>query len=106
MKDLSIGLLNELYGGMLTEKQSDVIRSYYDYDLSLTEIAEEYGISRQAAHDAIKKGEQSLVECEKKVGFMAKLSLLKSGLESLRNAIECGQDAKSKEIIENLLYNL
>ncbi len=39
-KDLSIGILNEIYGALLTENQRDMIRSYYDCDLSLGEIAE------------------------------------------------------------------
>ena len=46
-KDLHVGTLLDIYSGYLTEKQEDVLRLYYDEDLSLTEISELYGITRQ-----------------------------------------------------------
>ena len=106
MKDLTIGLLNELYGKLITEKQSDIIRSYYDYDLSLAEIASTYGVSRQAAHDAIKKGEQSLLDCEYKLGFLAKNYGLKEELESVLENIENNDLNSAKESIKKLINNL
>lgn len=60
VKDLSISSLNDLYGGLLTEKQAHLIKLFYDEDLSLGEIAENEGITRQAAHDAINKGVNAL----------------------------------------------
>ena len=56
-KDLNIALLFDFYGEMLTEKQKDVIDLYYNEDLSLAEIAEHEGISRQGVRDNIKRGE-------------------------------------------------
>ncbi len=106
MKDLEIGVLNELYGSLLTEKQSDIIRSYYDYDLSLAEIAEQYGITRQAAHDAVRKGEHALSAAEEKMGFMAKLRDLESGLHELIAVLKIGDARRSEEIAEELLQKL
>ncbi len=98
MKDLKFGILNDLYGGILTEKQHDMLRSYYDFDLSLSEIAEEYGISRQAAFDALKKGEHTLTECEKALGFMAKTSDIEAKLDDIVSAIDGGDSARAREI--------
>ena len=64
-KNLSVSVLNQLYGSMLTEKQVAMLKAYYDFDFSLAEIADEYGISRQAVRDNIKRAENSLFEFEK-----------------------------------------
>lgn len=72
VKNLSIGALNVLYGAMLTERQREFIRMYYDCDLSLLEIGEIYGISRQAVRDAILRGEKELLRLENALGFEKK----------------------------------
>ena len=59
-KDLTICELNETYGGLLTERQRSMVESYYDYDLSLAEIAQNEGVTRQAVHDAIVKAVDQL----------------------------------------------
>lgn len=64
IKDLSICELNDIYGKLLTVKQADMIRQFYYEDLSLGEIAENEGITRQAAHDAIAKGVSALKNYE------------------------------------------
>ena len=63
-KNLENGVLLDLYGKLLTEKQYDVLDLYYNDDLSLAEIAEQYNISRQGVHDAIKRGEELLINYE------------------------------------------
>ncbi len=68
-KDLHIAVLFDFYGAMLTEKQKDVIDLYYNEDLSLAEIAEHEGISRQGVRDNIKRGEAYLLELEEKLRF-------------------------------------
>lgn len=55
-KDLSICRLNDVYGKLLTVNQTELIKQFYYDDLSLGEISENEGITRQAAHDAINKG--------------------------------------------------
>ena len=59
-KDLRITFLLDFYGDMLTEKQREVVECYYNEDLSLAEIAEEKGITRQGVRDGIKRAEQLL----------------------------------------------
>lgn len=70
-KDLEMGYLLDFYGEVLTQKQREMLRQYYNDDLSLSEIGENFGITRQGARDAIKHGETTLKELEEKVGFAA-----------------------------------
>lgn len=70
-KNLEVSLLLDFYGDMLTDKQKDVIDLYYNQDLSLGEIADEVGISRQGVRDSIKRGEAVLFEMEGRLGFLS-----------------------------------
>lgn len=78
-KNLEISVLFDYYGGMLTDKQRDVIDLYYNQDLSLAEIAEHEKISRQGVRDNIKRGELYLLELENAL-HMAKMSQALFGL--------------------------
>ena len=72
-KKVEISMLCEIYGKLLTEKQLDIMDNYYNLDLSLSEIAENEGITRQAVRDIIKKGENKLFEFEEKLGIMNRM---------------------------------
>ena len=65
-KDLDVVLLADFYGEMLTENQRKFIEYYYSDDLSLSEIAENEGITRQGVRDAVKRAESQLYDMEKK----------------------------------------
>lgn len=69
-KNVEISMLWQIYGKLLTEKQYEIIDYYYNNDLSLSEIAENENITRQAVRDIIKKGERKLFEYEEKLLFM------------------------------------
>lgn len=66
-KVLKIGLLLDFYGALLTEKQQQCLEIHYLHDLSLSEIASEFKVSRQAVHDILKRAEQILIEYEDKL---------------------------------------
>ena len=68
---LEISLLLEFYGALLTERQRELIDLYYNDDLSLAEISELTGITRQGARDGIKKAEGILLDLEEKLGMYA-----------------------------------
>jgi len=68
-KNVKISILCEIYGKLLTKKQFDIIDNYYNKDLSLSEIAENEGISRQGVRDNIVKTEKKLLEFESKLGL-------------------------------------
>ena len=72
-KNVEISMLCQIYGKVLTEKQYEVLNDYYNNDLSLSEIAENNNITRQAVRDIIKKGENKLYELEERIGFMNKI---------------------------------
>ena len=69
-KDLSIAMPYDFYGELLTPKQAQAIDLYYNEDLSLAEIAEPLGISRQGMRDAIKRGEKLLFSMEEQLGLV------------------------------------
>ena len=70
-KDLGITILLDFYGDMLTEKQRDFLGYYYNDDLSLSEIAENEGITRQGVRDSIKRAEAQLFDMEERLGLRA-----------------------------------
>ena len=72
-KNVKISMLCQTYGKLLTEKQLEILENYYDKDLSLSEIAENEGITRQAVRDIIKKGENKLFELEEKLEIMKRM---------------------------------
>lgn len=64
--------LYDLYGGLLTGKQRECLRLHIAEDFSLAEIGEELGITRQAAHDNIRRAERALTEMEETLGLLAR----------------------------------
>ena len=80
VKELKTSLLIEIYRSMLTDKQYEVMDMYFNLDYSLTEIAENEGISRQGVLDIIKRSEQKLGEYEQKLGLMKKYEITEAAL--------------------------
>ncbi|MBR6504380.1 MAG: putative DNA-binding protein [Clostridia bacterium] len=72
-RKVKISILCDLYGKLLTDKQFEFLDDYYNNDLSLSEIAENNNITRQAVRDIIKKGENKLFEYEEKLEFMKRM---------------------------------
>ena len=106
-KDLSFSRLLDVYGGMLTDKQYEMLDLYYNQDLSLAEIAEGEGISRQGVRDSIKRGEEVLLELDGKIGVIKIISerdnLLKSVIAACDEIIsDCKTYTTSKSVIEKL----
>ena len=65
-------LLYDFYGQLLSKRQSQVMELYHEENLSLSEIASEFNISRQGVHDALKNAEKALSEYERKLGLVEK----------------------------------
>ena len=72
MEALEMALLYDYYGGMLTEKQRECFDMRYNQDLSLGEIAQELGISRQAVLDNLTRTEALLRRMESNVGCVSR----------------------------------
>ena len=73
-KNLNISLLLDFYGDILSERQKEILDLYYNDDLSLAEIAENYDISRQGVRSVLKKGENILIEMEEKLHLAERFS--------------------------------
>jgi predicted DNA-binding protein YlxM (UPF0122 family) len=95
-KNLEISLLFDFYGDMLTEKQQNMIQYYYNEDLSLAEIAENEGITRQGVRDSIKRAETQLVEMEDRLGFVRRFYEMKSGFEKIQLAARDIKEVNSR----------
>lgn len=76
-KDFVLTQLFDIYGALLTDRQRELFASYYLYDLSLSEIAEPEGKTRQNVYEQVKKVKQKLIEYEKLLGIKAKNDKIK-----------------------------
>ena len=97
---LQMTLLFDYYGDLLSEKQKNHFDLYYNQDLSLAEIAEESGISRQGVHDSLSKAEQALCEFEAKLGCIAKEKRLHELMQLITDAArELGETPQTDRIL-------
>ena len=97
------GLLYDFYGELLTEHQREIYEDAVYQDMSLSEIAEEHGISRQGVHDLIKRCDKLLSGYEEKLHLVERFSRIKEKIEQ----IECQtiqQEVKilTRQILEEL----
>jgi predicted DNA-binding protein YlxM (UPF0122 family) len=80
--------LLDFYQAVLTEKQREVLKLYYEDDLTLTEIAEQMAISRQAVHDLVSRSGAVLQQWEDKLGLVGHFQLHRAKLLHLRKLVE------------------
>ena len=99
-------MLCQIYGKLLTKKQLEILTDYYNNDLSLSEIAENNQITRQAVRDIIKKGENKLFELEEKLLFMEKTMKQEKLLQEVLNELSKIEDASSDKKIEKILNHV
>ena len=86
MNAFEIILLYDFYGSMLTEKQREYIEMRYNQDLSLSEIAEMMGVSRQAVFDNLTRTEALLRRMEENIGCVKRDMLLRKALQEILDA--------------------
>ncbi len=91
-KLVQVGILFDFYGNLLTEKQYIAIDLYYINDLSLGEIGEKIGVSRQGVFDTIRRAEKKLFEYEEKLKLVNKFKTNQEDIKAIVN--------KSKDIIK------
>ncbi len=87
-KNLKYAILLDVYGSMLSEKQSYALEMYYCDDLSLSEIADNIGITRQGVRDQIKHAEEELDRLDRGLGLVAKIDELRKALDEIENETE------------------
>ena len=102
-KHIEVSMLCEIYGKLLTKKQYEVLNDYYNEDLSLSEIAENYNISRQGVRDIIKKGENKLFEYEEKLSIMKKIQENEKTIQLILSQLSQIKEESSDKKVEKIL---
>lgn len=102
-KNFHISVLMDFYGQLLTGKQYEALDLYYNGDLSLSEIAENLGISRQGVRDFIKRGEAQLIEFENVLNLAKRFDDARGKLLGI---IEIAGDITESEKTKNDIINL
>lgn len=87
-KNLEIAFLLDFYGDMLTDKQRDMVDYYYNEDLSLSEIAENEGITRQGVRDSIKRAEAQMLEMEERLGLARRFRKISVDIQEIYSLAE------------------
>lgn len=105
-KDLKLVILLDFYGGLLTEKQAMVLDCYYNQDLSLGEIADDMGISRQGVMAFLKQGEKHLRDFEKKLGLAERFQKITAGIRDMRHVVEDMPDETEKDRLIKLIDSI
>ena len=105
-RKVEISILCEFYGKLLTEKQFQFMDDYYNNDLSLSEIAENNKITRQAVRDILKKGEKKLFEYEEKLMFMKRTLNQEKKIEQVLSELTKIQKDYSDKQIANVLESI
>ncbi len=88
MDTLELVLLYDYYGGLLTDRQRECFEMRYDQDLSLGEIGEELGISRQGVHDNLSRTEALLRNMEEKTGCVSRDRNCRTAAKSILEAAQ------------------
>jgi len=95
--------LIDVYGNALSERQRDVVDLYYNEDLSLAEISENCGITRQGVRDSIKHGVEALLSLERAIGLEKK----SGNILALASEIQQSSDiAKIHSLAESIIGEL
>lgn len=102
-RKVNLAFLSAFYGSLLTEKQRSVLSLHCEEDMSLGEIAEEMGISRQAAHEALSRASAKLEEMEASLGLAARYRQLESGLGRALSLLRNRDYEQAEQVIEALL---
>ena len=105
-RKVEISMLCQIYGKLLTEKQLNILDNYYNLDLSLSEIAENENITRQAVRDIMKKGENKLFEFEEKLEIMKKTQRQEEKIADILSELTKIQTKFTDEQISEILEHI
>ena len=93
-----MAMLYDFYGDLLTDRQKEFYDLYYNEDLSLAEITENYGITRQGVRDVIVRAEAYLTEIEDKTGLIRRFHTMQSQLREIADCIRQVTDLNDKRL--------
>ena len=99
-------ILYDFYGELLPEKMREIFRLYHEENLSLAEIAESFGMSRQGVHESVRRAEEKLRGYEATLGLAERFTEQETVLNELREsirALEAGdRSPETREIIRTV----
>ena len=98
-KNVKFSMLLEIYAKLLTDKQADTVDLYYNQNLSLSEIAEEIGITRQAVRKSLVEAEKNLLDYEEKLCILQKQMNRENKIEKIVKLLD---DKQIIKLIEEL----
>ena len=98
-KNWDVPRLLDAYGPLLTDKQREITSHYYDEDLSLAEIAENEGVTRQAVRDVIHRTEEQLIFFEEKLGLLARAREETEARDALLQAALSGESDLAARVV-------
>lgn len=101
-----MALLFDFYGDMLTDRQKEFYDLYYNEDLSLAEIAENYNITRQGVRDVIVRAEGILGELEEKTGIIRRFQKMQKQLDEITKYVDQINDANIRGNYDNTIFAL
>jgi predicted DNA-binding protein YlxM (UPF0122 family) len=96
------GLLYDFYGELLTEHQRNIYEGVVFNDMSLSEIAEEQGISRQGVHDLVKRCNKILAGYEEKLKLVQKFNQTKQMVEEIKELAGAYKRTGDKKLIDQI----
>lgn len=102
-RKVELAWLMAFYGGMLTDKQREVLALHCEEDMSLAEIAQETGVSRQGVHDMLTRTAQRLMDMEEKLGVAARFRRMENGLEKCRALLREKRYEEAGSVLDALI---
>ncbi len=94
---IETGWLLDFYGPLLTQRQQELLRLSCEEDMSLAEIAQQEGVSRQGVHDILHRATQQLYQLEEKLGMLQRFRRMQFGLDGLLNFLNGVKGSASPE---------
>lgn len=105
-KTVRMAILFDFYGDLLTERQKDYFSLYYNDNLTLSEIAENEGISRQAVRDVIMRCEHILENTEEKTGLVSRFTEMQNDVKAIEGYLDEIAKLNSNRFKNGLLLDL
>lgn len=98
-RNVKISILLDIYKNMLTDRQADIVDLYYNQNLSLSEIADEIGVTRQAIRKSLVEAEKNLIMLEDKLNICEKQKIRQEKIDEILKIIK---DDKIAKLVEEL----
>jgi predicted DNA-binding protein YlxM (UPF0122 family) len=97
-----VALWLDFYSQLLTDRTREVLELHFNEDMSLSEMADHLGITRQAVHDKIRQGCRQLAQLESKLGLVHRFKAQKQCIAEAIAALDQGETAVARQVLQNL----